>query len=145
MTSVEKCTQLVLHVQPVQLVVQEIGESAVILLHVTYNVSSSIPYLLELVCGRLGCPSENGIAVDHSRCHKSVGPTWLLTQCQVNVGPICVGKASKSMSHRRWQRAYRDTGWTSASRHGHGHGHSRRSFHFPSCKDGPALPSRAGT
>jgi len=62
--------QLVLHpvknVQPVQLVVQEMAESAVVLLRVADDASGSIHYSLELVCGRLGCPSENGIAVVHA-------------------------------------------------------------------------------
>ena len=62
-TSMDRCTQLVLHpprnVQPVQLVVQEMAESAVVL---TIPASGSIEYSLELVCAGLGRPSENGIA-----------------------------------------------------------------------------------
>ena len=60
----DRCTQLVLHplknVQPVQLVVQEMAESAVVLPRVTDDASGSIQYSLELAHGRLGCPSENG-------------------------------------------------------------------------------------
>jgi len=51
------------NVQPVQLVVQETNESAVVLLRVTDDESGSIQYSLELACGGLGCPSENGVAV----------------------------------------------------------------------------------
>jgi len=62
----DRCTQLVLHplrnVQPVQLVVQEMAESAVVL----PRVAVGILYSLELVCGRLGCPSENGVAIVHT-------------------------------------------------------------------------------
>ena len=45
--------------------VQEMAESAVVLLRIADDASGSIHYSLELVCGRLGCPSENGIAVVH--------------------------------------------------------------------------------
>jgi len=53
--------------QPVQLVVQEMCESPVVLPCVTDDTSGSIQYPLQLVCGRLrlGCPSENGAAVVH--------------------------------------------------------------------------------
>ena len=72
-TSMDRCTQLVYltrsNVQPVQLVVHatvhEMAESAVVLLRIADDASGSIHYSLELVCGRLGCPSENGIAVVH--------------------------------------------------------------------------------
>jgi len=64
------CAQLVLHplrnVQPVQLVVQEMAESAVVLPCVADDASGSIQNSLELVCSRLGCPSENGVAVVHA-------------------------------------------------------------------------------
>jgi len=63
-------TQLVLHrlrnVQPVQLVVQEMAESAVVLPRVAEDASGSIRYSLELVCGGLGCPSVNGVVVVHT-------------------------------------------------------------------------------
>jgi len=66
-TAVDHCTQLVLHplrnVEPVQFVVQQIGESAIVLLRVGDDASSGIHNSLELVCGRLGCPHENGIAI----------------------------------------------------------------------------------
>jgi len=66
----DRCTQLVLHplrnVQPVQLVVQEMTESAVVLPRVADDASGSTQNSLELVCGRLGCPSENGIAIVHT-------------------------------------------------------------------------------
>jgi len=69
-TSIDCCTQLVLHplsnVQPVQLVVQEMALSVVVLPYVGDNASGSIQYLLELVYGRLGFPSENGVAVVHA-------------------------------------------------------------------------------
>jgi len=69
-TSTDHCTQLVLHplrnVQPEQLIVQETGESAVVLPCVTDDASGSIQYSLEFVCGGLGCPSENGIAIVHA-------------------------------------------------------------------------------
>jgi len=59
-TSMDRCTQLVLHplknVQPVQLVMQEMAESAVVLPRVADDASGSIQYSLELVCGGLGCP-----------------------------------------------------------------------------------------
>ena len=59
----DRCTQLVLHpprnVQPVQLIVQEMAESAVVLM---IPASGSIEYSLELVCAGLGRPIENGIA-----------------------------------------------------------------------------------
>jgi len=65
----DRCTQLVLHpprnVQPVQLVVQEMAEAAVVLPRVTDDASGSIQYSLELVCGGLGFPSKNGVAVVH--------------------------------------------------------------------------------
>ena len=65
----DRCTQLVLHplrnVQTVQLVVQEMAESAVVLPRVADDASDSIQNSLELVCGGLGCPSENGVAVVH--------------------------------------------------------------------------------
>ena len=48
----DRCTQLVLHplrkVQTMQLVVQEMAESAVVLLRVTDEASGSIQYLLNL-------------------------------------------------------------------------------------------------
>jgi len=50
----------------VQLVVQEMAESAVVLPRVADDASGSIQYSLELVCGRLGCPSEKGVAVVHA-------------------------------------------------------------------------------
>ena len=65
-TSMDRCAQLVhplRSVQPVQLVVQETNESAVVLLRVTDDESGSIQYSLELACGGLGCPSENGVVV----------------------------------------------------------------------------------
>ena len=68
-TSMDRCTQLVLHplrnVQPVQIVMQEMAESAVVLQRVADDASGSIQYALELVCGGLGPPppSENGAAV----------------------------------------------------------------------------------
>jgi len=69
-TSMDRCTQLVLHplrnVQPVQLVVQETAESAVVLPRVADDARCSIQYTLELVCGGLGCPSENGVAIVHA-------------------------------------------------------------------------------
>jgi len=62
----DRCTQLVLHrlrnVQPVQLVVQETAESAVVLPRDADDASGSIRYSLELVCAGLGCHSENGVA-----------------------------------------------------------------------------------
>jgi len=65
----DRCTQLVLrllrNVQPVQLVVQEMAESADVLLLIADDVSGSSQYSLELVCGGLGCPSQNGVAVVH--------------------------------------------------------------------------------
>ena len=61
-TSMDRCTQLVLHplrnVQPVQLVVQEMAESAVVLPRVVDDASGSIQYSLELVCGGLACPIQ---------------------------------------------------------------------------------------
>jgi len=69
-TSIDRCTQLVLHplrnVQPVQLVMQEMAESAVVLPRVADDASGSIQYSLELVCGGLGCPTENGVAIVHA-------------------------------------------------------------------------------
>jgi len=69
-TSTDRCTQLVLHplrnVQPVQLVVREMAESAVVLPRVADDASGSIQYTLELVCGGLGCPGENGVAIVHA-------------------------------------------------------------------------------
>jgi len=66
----DRCTQLVLHrlrnVQPVQLVVQEMTEWAIVLPRVADDASGSIQYSLELVCGRLGCLSENGVATVHA-------------------------------------------------------------------------------
>ena len=64
----DRCRQLVLHplrnVQPVQLVVQEMAESAVVLPRVADDASGSIQYALELVCGGLGPPPrEKGAAV----------------------------------------------------------------------------------
>jgi len=56
------------NVQPVQLVVQEMTESAVVLTTRAY----SREYSLELVCGGLGCPSVNSVAVVHVWRHKSV-------------------------------------------------------------------------
>ena len=51
-TSMDRCTQLVLHplrkVQPMQLVVQEMAKSVVVLLRVADEVSGSIQYLLNL-------------------------------------------------------------------------------------------------
>ena len=59
-TSMDHCKQLVLHplrnAQPAQLIMPEIGESAVILLHVTDYTSGSIQYSLELVYVGLGAP-----------------------------------------------------------------------------------------
>ena len=61
----DRCAQLVLHplrnVQPVQLVMQEMAESAAVLPRVADDASGSIQNSLELVCGGLGCPSENGV------------------------------------------------------------------------------------
>jgi len=54
------------NVQTVQLIVQEMGESTVVLLRVADNASSSIQYSLELVYGGLGCPSGHGVAVVHT-------------------------------------------------------------------------------
>jgi len=66
----DRCTHLVLHslrnVQPVQLVMQEMAESAVVLPCITDDVSGSIQYLLELVSAGLGCPSKNGVAEVHA-------------------------------------------------------------------------------
>jgi len=66
----DRCAQLVVHplrnVQPEQLVVQETAESAVVLPRVADDASGSIQYALELVCGGLGCPSENGVAIVHA-------------------------------------------------------------------------------
>ena len=67
-TAMNRCTQLVLHplgnVEPVQFVVkQQIVESAIVLPRVGDDASSGIHNSLELVCGRLGCPHENGIAI----------------------------------------------------------------------------------
>ena len=73
-TPMDRCTQLVLHplrnVQPVQLVVQQMAESAVVLPCVADDVS--IQYMLELVCGGLGCPSKNGVAIVQALRYKSV-------------------------------------------------------------------------
>jgi len=61
-TSMDRCRQLVLHplrnVQPVQLVVQVMAESAVVLPRVADDASGSIQYALELVCGGLGPPPQ---------------------------------------------------------------------------------------
>ena len=61
-TTVDRCTQLVLHslgnVEPVQFVVKQIGESAIVLPRVGDDASSGIHNSLELVCGRLGCPAR---------------------------------------------------------------------------------------
>ena len=69
-TSMDRCTQFALHplrnVKSVQLVVQEMAESAVVLPRVTDDTSGSIQNSLELVCGGLGCPSENGVAIVHA-------------------------------------------------------------------------------
>jgi len=69
-TSTDRCTQLVLHplrnLQPVQLVVQEMAESAVVLPRAADDASDSIQNSLELVCAGLGCPSEYGVAVVHA-------------------------------------------------------------------------------
>ena len=58
----DRCRQLVLHpprnVQPVQLVVQEMAESVVVLPRVADDASGSIQYALELVCGGLGPPPQ---------------------------------------------------------------------------------------
>jgi len=66
----DRCAQLVVHpltnVQPEQLVVQETAESAVVLPRVADDSSGSIQYALELVCGGLGCPSENDVAIVHA-------------------------------------------------------------------------------
>jgi len=66
-TAVNRCTQLVLHplgnIESVQLVVEQIGKSAIVLPRVGDDASSGIHNSLELVCGRLGCPHENGIAI----------------------------------------------------------------------------------
>ena len=66
-TAVDRCTQLVLHplwnVEPVQVVVEQIGESAIVLPRVGDDASSGIHNSLELVCGRLGCSHENSIAI----------------------------------------------------------------------------------
>jgi len=67
----DRCAQLVLHplrnVQPVQFVVQEMAESAVVLRRVTDDASGSIQYSLEFVCGGLRCPSENGVAMRYNQ------------------------------------------------------------------------------
>ena len=65
------CAQLVLHpprnVQQVQLVVQEMAESAVVLPRVADDASGSIQYSLELVCARWTWMSgKNGVAVVHT-------------------------------------------------------------------------------
>ena len=69
-TSMDRCTHLVLHslrnVQPVQLVMQEMAESAVVLPCITDDVSGSIQYSLELVSAGLGCPRKNGVAEVHA-------------------------------------------------------------------------------
>ena len=70
-TAMNRCTQtqLVLHplgnVEPLQLVVEQIGESGRdrTSARVGDDASSGIHNSLELVCGRLGCPRENGIAI----------------------------------------------------------------------------------
>ena len=66
-TAMNRCTQLVFHslgnVEPVQLVVEQIGESAIVLPLVGDDASSGIHNSLELVCGRLVCPRENGVAI----------------------------------------------------------------------------------
>jgi len=78
----DRCTQLVLHplrnVQPVQLVVQEMAESAVVLPRVADDASDSIQYSLELVCGGLG---ENGekyafSSTDWFKCWKDDSKTF---------------------------------------------------------------------
>jgi len=50
----------------VQLVVQEMAESAAVLPRAADDASDSIQYSLELVCAGLGCPSEYGVAVVHA-------------------------------------------------------------------------------
>jgi len=65
-TSVNRRAQLVHplgNIKPVQLVVQYIGEFAIALPRVADDASSGIHNSLKLVCGRLGCPSENGVTV----------------------------------------------------------------------------------
>ena len=67
-TAMNRCTQLiVLHplgnAEPVQFVVEQIGESAIVLPRVGDDASSGIHNSLELVCGGLGCPHENGIVI----------------------------------------------------------------------------------
>ena len=66
-TAMNSYTQLVLHplgnVEPVQLVVEQIGESAIVLPRVGDDASSGIHNSLELVCGRHGCLRENGVAI----------------------------------------------------------------------------------
>ena len=68
-TAMNRCTQLVLHplwnVEPVQFVVEQIGESAIVLPRVGDDASSGIinRWSYELVFGRLGYPHENGIAI----------------------------------------------------------------------------------
>ena len=51
------------NVEPVQFVVEQIGESVIVLPRVGDDASSRIRNSLELVCGRLGCRRENGIAI----------------------------------------------------------------------------------
>jgi len=66
------------NVHPVQLVVQEMAESAVVLLRVADDASDSIQYSLELVCGGLG---ENGekyafSSTDWFKCWKDESKTF---------------------------------------------------------------------
>ena len=50
-----------------QLVVQEMAESAVVLPRVADDASGSIQYALELVCARwTWMPGKNGVAVVHT-------------------------------------------------------------------------------
>jgi len=46
--------------------VQYNGESAIVVPRVADDASSGIHNWLKLVCGRLGCPSENGVTVVHA-------------------------------------------------------------------------------
>ena len=73
-TPLGSCAKLVMHslrnIQPVQLVVQQKRQAAVVLAGVADDASSGIQYSLKLVGDGLRRHSETGVAVVHARRHE---------------------------------------------------------------------------
>ena len=82
-----------------------VGWWAIVLPRVANDASSDIHNSPKLVCGRLGCLSENGIGVVHAWRHKSVDQRSRRLRIPVNVGPAAYSNKLK-VAFDNWQTIF---------------------------------------